>query len=213
MNEREKEDIIRLYEDRLGKYGQSIKTMGWRDQEQQHLRFRILSEIKDLNAKKILDVGCGFGDFYDYLVEKGINVDYSGFDISKRIIDVAKNRHPHLKFEVKDILTEKIDQKYDYIFESGILNKKLSDNYRYAKAIITAMYSLCNEGISFNMMTNYVDFEEDYLFYYSPENIFRFCKSLSKFVVIRHEYPLFEFTVYIFKDKKDKGKTGTKNIN
>ena len=50
------------------------------------------------------------------------------------------------------------------------------------------------------MMTAYVDFREDRLFYYSPEEIFRFSKTLTKRVLLRHDYPLFEFTVYLYKD-------------
>jgi SAM-dependent methyltransferase len=205
MKEKDKEEIIRLYEDRLEKYGRSVKTMGWRDKDQQYLRFKILSEIGELDGKKILDVGCGFGDFFDYLKNNGIDVDYHGFDISPKIIAAAKRHHPDLIFEEKDILAEEMDEKFDYVFESGILNKKNLDNCMYAKAIISKMYNLCTEGISFNVMTNYVDYREDYLFYYSPEKIFAFCKKLSKFVVLRHDYPLYEFTMYIYKNKRSKG--------
>lgn len=199
MDEKEKADIIRLYEDRLEKYGVSVKTMGWRNTTQQKLRFKILSEIGDLNGKHILDVGCGFGDFYDYLDQSGLYTLYHGIDISPKIIDSARNRRKGLLVEVRDILTDELNERFDYVFESGILNKRISDNYAYAQDIITNMYRVCNEGIAFNMMTDYVDFQEDYLFYYSPEKIFSFCKGLSKFVVLRHDYPLYEFTVYMYK--------------
>ncbi|KAF5422780.1 MAG: 2-polyprenyl-3-methyl-5-hydroxy-6-metoxy-1,4-benzoquinol methylase, partial [Candidatus Methanomarinus sp.] len=131
MLEKEIKEIISLYEARLKEYGDNVKTMGWRDKEQQHLRFRILSDIGDLNGSKILDVGCGFGDFYEYLVDKGIKVDYTGYDISLKIINVAISKHPQIRFEVKDILKERIDEKFDYVLESGILNKKISNNIGY----------------------------------------------------------------------------------
>lgn len=199
MLEKEKEEIISLYETRLNEHGDSVKTMGWRDREQQYLRFKILSEIGDLNDAKILDVGCGFGDFYEYLINKSIEVDYTGYDISPKIIDVAKSKHPQIKFEVKDILKERINEKFDYVLESGILNKRISNNIEYAEEMIARMFELCEIGIAVNMMTDYVDYKEDYLYYYSPEEMFEFCKSLGKFVTLRHDYPLHEFTLYIYK--------------
>jgi len=199
MLKEEKKEIINLYEMRLKKYGNSVKTMGWRDKEQQYLRFKILSEIGDLNGAKILDVGCGFGDFYDYLTDRGIIVDYTGYDISPKIIDVAMSKHPQIKLEVRDILKERISEKFDYVFESGILNKRISNNVEYAKKMITRMFELCGIGIAINMMTNYVDYTEDYLYYYSPEKMFKFCKGLSKWIVLRHDYPLYEFTIYLYK--------------
>ena len=201
MLEKEKKEMVSLYEARLIEYGDSVKTMGWRDKEQQHLRFEILSEIGDLNGSKILDVGCGFGDFYEYLVAKGIKVDYTGYDMSPKIIDVAISKYPQIRFEVKDILKERIGEKFDYVLESGILNKRISNNIGYAKKMITRMFELSDSGIAVNMMTNYVDYREDCLYYYSPEDMFKFCKSLNKFVTLRHDYPLYEFTIYTYKKK------------
>ena len=87
MNKKEKIETIKRYEDRLNKYGVSVKTMGWRNQKQQFLRFRILKEISEnLEGTSVLDIGCGFGDFYNYLKKNDINVKYTGFDISPKII-------------------------------------------------------------------------------------------------------------------------------
>jgi len=199
MLRKEKREIISLYETRLKEHGDSVQTMGWRNREKQYLRFKILSEIGDLNGAKILDIGCGFGDFHQYLINENMKVDYTGYDISPKIIDVAKSKYPEVKFRVKDILREEISEKFDYVFESGILNKRISNNIGYAKKMIARMFGLCKNGVALNMMTNYIDYREDYLYYYSPEKIFGFCKNLSKWIVLRHDYPLYEFTIYLYK--------------
>ena len=61
------------------------------------------------------------------------------------------------------------------------------------------MFALADKAIAVNMMTNYVDYRDKYLFYYSPEEMFRFAKSLSRNVVLRHDYPLYEFSLFIYK--------------
>ena len=199
MLKKEKKELIKLYENRLKSYGVSARTMGWRDKKQQNLRFKILSEIGDLKNKRILDVGCGFGDFYSYLISKNKKPIYTGYDLSGKIIEKAKKIHPKTKLEARDILREGMSGKFDYIFESGILNKKISNNMSFAKKMINTMFEHCKIGIAINMMSTYIDFEEGFLFHYSPEEMFKFAKRMSKRVILRHDYPLYEFTLYVYK--------------
>lgn len=199
MNAKDKEQAIKRYEERLSVFGKSVKTMGWRDERQQELRFEILAQIGDLDSKKILDVGCGFGDYYSYLLKNNLIVNYTGYDLSLKITEIAKNEHQGANFAVKDILIDRVNEKFDYVFSSGIFNHKISNNMKFAREMIRRMFEICNLGIAFNMMTDIVDYKEEYLFYYSPEKIFNFAKTLSRYVILRHDYPLYEFTIYIYK--------------
>ena len=71
---------------------------------------------------------------------------------------------------------------------------------KWRQEIVRKMFNLCRIGIAINMVTDYVDYKEDYLYYYSPEETLKFCKTLSKWVALRHDYPLHEFTVYVYKN-------------
>ena len=45
-----------------------------------------------------------------------------------------------------------------------------------------------------------VDFRTPGLYYADPREIFEFCRTeLSRHVVIRHDYPLFEFSVHVYR--------------
>lgn len=199
MNKNDFDKIIQRYKKRLEKHGRNCLALGWKDVNSQKLRFRILSEIGDLNSTTLLDVGCGFGDFYKYLKKREINIKYTGIDIYDKFIEIAKMQHPNAEFMVKNIISEEIDRKFDYVFLSGTLNTRVSKNHEFAEEMLTKMYHYSLKGISANMLTAYVDFKKRDIFYYSPEKIFSFCKTLSKYVVLRHDYPLYEFTVYIYK--------------
>jgi 2-polyprenyl-3-methyl-5-hydroxy-6-metoxy-1,4-benzoquinol methylase len=202
MELEEKEKTIRRYEERLQKYGASVKALGWRDIEQQYVRFAVLAEVGNLNNCSVLDIGCGFGDFYDFLETKGINTQYTGYDISTKFIKIAQKRHPALSFAVKDILEEKTSKKFDYVVSSGVVNARLSDNEGVLQRLIAECFKLCKIGAAVNMMSKYVDYEDKSLFYYSPERVFTFCKTLTKRVTLRHDYMPFEFTVYLYKDQR-----------
>jgi len=199
MKPEEKKRTIKRYEERLQEHGIAARTMGWRDAEQQYMRFAILADIGNMNNCSVLDVGSGFGDFYAFLKQKGLNVKYTGYDITSRIVDIARQKHPDATFAVKDVLQEE-SGKFDYVVSSGILNARLSDNEGFVRKLLERCFELCHIGAAINMMSNYVDYQEENLYYYSPESIFTFCKTLTKRISLRHDYMPFEFTVYLYKD-------------
>lgn len=202
MNIEDKVLIIKRYRERLQKYGEDIRTLGSGTKERQRIRYRVLSEVGNLNYSSILDLGCGFGDFYKYLKEKGLKVDYTGYDICPEFVKIAQAKFPEATFEVRDIQEDGIPRKFDYIVSSQTFNNKLlnEENDILIKDIIRRCFEASNIGVAIDMTTDYVDFKKEHLYYYSPEDIFRFCKSLTKRVTLRHDSPLFEFTIYLYQD-------------
>ena len=86
------ENIKQYWDNMVEKKGDSINALWWPSQERQHLTFNAFKNNIDFNNTTILDVGCGFCDFYHFLKSKDINVNYNGIDISSKIIDVAKKK-------------------------------------------------------------------------------------------------------------------------
>lgn len=202
MNNRDKEEIIRRYRDRLSSYGQSIEALASGTTERRDIRFSTLKSVGNLEGKKVLDLGCGFGDFYAWLKGQGMDVLYTGYDISPELIQVCNDRFPGSRFEVRDIQETGIPEKFDYIVCSQAFNNRLSEdsNIKTMKDIISVCFEACNEGLAIDMLTSYVDFREPHLFYYSPEDMFSFAKSLTKRVALRHDYPAYEFALFLYSD-------------
>jgi len=66
------------------------------------------------NQGKALDIGCGCtGRFIDLLQNKGFQP--AGIDVSSEMIQLAKNRHPHIDFHHEDICKNELPNKYDFI--------------------------------------------------------------------------------------------------
>ena len=66
------------------------------------------------NQGKALDIGCGCtGRFIDLLQNKGFQP--AGIDVSSEMIQLAKNRHPHIDFHHEDICKYELPNKYDFI--------------------------------------------------------------------------------------------------
>lgn len=60
-------------------------------------------------------------------------------DVNSNLIEIARKKYPDACFEIKDILIDEIDQKFDYVVLSGVFNFKLSNN----KTFIQNMLKKC----------------------------------------------------------------------
>ena len=68
--------------------------MGWSSEFNQQLRFDVINYLVDLTGVSVLDVGCGDGAFFHYVMNQGIEFQYKGIDISSRMVQRAQARYP-----------------------------------------------------------------------------------------------------------------------
>lgn len=70
---------------------------------------------------RILDAGCGRGEFCDYFASKGLRSE--GIDISKNVIEFAAKKYPKAKFYAGMIesLVEENRASYDAVFTSEVI--------------------------------------------------------------------------------------------
>ena len=199
-----REKTIARYKGYYEKYGNDIRSLGWKSEEKIKKRFQTLYDIGIRTDVSVLDVGCGFGDFPNHFAVMFINgylgFNYTGIDIVPEFIEVAKKLSNFGDDEVKFKLgtIDDIKEKYDWVVGSGIFNHK-SCSMKYIKKTLKKAFELCNKGIAFNFMSTYVDYRNPELFYTNPSLIFDYAKTLSKYVVLRHDYMPYEFTIYIYK--------------
>lgn len=195
--------IIEYYSDKIIKHGTTPLGVDWNGEESQYLRFKILSNI--IESKKefsLLDFGCGYGEYFNYLNSFYTDFKYFGFDLSKEMIIQAKKLNN--KGEWLNSLPN--DFKIDYTILSGIFNIKLdiseTEWEKYIFNTLKYINAISVKGFSFNMLTSYSDKEymKNNLYYASPEKIFTFCKTnFSKYICLDHSYPLYEFSIFVKK--------------
>jgi SAM-dependent methyltransferase len=209
MNEHDKKACINRYNERLQKHGYSVKTLGWGgDKARQELRFRTALELVNHTEGKItsvLDVGCGFGDFGEYMSKAGLNIAYKGIDINPTLVKVGKEKYPKLDLSVNDVLLLN-NVKYDLVMASGIFSYELKKEniFDYINRMTSKFYEFCNVGVYVDFMSTYVDFKHPNAFHYPEYHAFDLGKRLSKRVVLRNDYLDYEYCLYIIKDYGNK---------
>jgi ubiquinone/menaquinone biosynthesis C-methylase UbiE len=81
MHSSQPEHAARWYEDKVRRFGFDHRGLGFRTKSSQEKRFEALLALGDFAGRRVLDVGCGFGDFLAFLVERDIHPLYSGLDV------------------------------------------------------------------------------------------------------------------------------------
>lgn len=197
------EKVKKSYQNLFHEHGYSPKTLGW-DKGKQYLRFRELTNLWNLENKSILDVGCGFGDFINYLEFEGIkSFKYEGIDIVDEFIEIGKKNHQHenIKFRVGNLLSMEFHEIFDFGIASGTFNSKIDgiNGYDYIESNLRKMFKNCKIGIAANFLTDRVDYKYDHNFNSSAEKILSIAYGLSRRIILRNEYFPYEFSIIIYK--------------
>ena len=76
----------------------------------------------------VLDIGCGPGQFAEYLYASGVT-RYLGFDLSSTAIEAARKRVPTYRFEVDNAYTTSLldDERYDLVVCTEVLEHARRD--------------------------------------------------------------------------------------
>jgi SAM-dependent methyltransferase len=199
----DKRRILELYEGRLAQFGHDVRTVGWGSKQDQQLRFSALCRDLDFEKRRVLDVGCGLGDLVAFMDERAIrDYDYVGIDISAKLIQEAAKRFggDKRRFVVADLLDGPELGEFDIVVSSGALSFRVADNLALAKQMIAKMFASSRHAVAVNFLSTYVDYQLPKNFHYEPGTMFSYARSLTRWVRLYHDYPLYEFTLHLIHD-------------
>lgn len=194
-------EIESFYTRTLERFDASYRGVGWSRKSTQEIRFMILSLIADFKDARILDMGCGTGDFFAYLVENGFEGDYEGVDLCLSMIKKARTIHPGIVVNQGDIFSWKQEEPVDYVFGSGLLSYKVDQPYIYVAKAIEALFKMATQGIGLNFLSSFTSLSDrsSRFMYYKPEKILKIAQDFSPYVEFRHQYLMNDFTIFIYK--------------
>jgi SAM-dependent methyltransferase len=200
VRQSDRKKLDEYYGEKLKTYGNDARSLGWTPGGRK-ARFGALAGIGELTGSSVLDVGCGFGDFYGYLRERGIQTDYTGIDINADFITIAMEKYPEVRFEVADFEERGVNGTFDWAFAAGIFTIRLSDNETFVKNMLTRMFDCCRKGFAADFLRPaYGDAAGDTYWRPQPEDIVKICRGLSKRIILRCDYMADEFCVYVYKN-------------
>ena len=207
-------NIVKHYEDCLEKHGDTHLGVDWPNVDDVNKRYQVMLELikygNDANTTvSLLDFGCGAAHIIPFIEQNGLDkIRYSGLDVSDKFIELCKEKYPDKDFYCLDILEDNDNLPvFDYIVMNGVFTEKRALNFdemlEYFEKMITAVFKKAGKGIAFNVMSKHVDWEREDLFHLPFDTLASFIqKNLSRNFIIRNDYGLYEYTVYIYRDAK-----------
>lgn len=120
-----KQALIEKPEQKQSTYDYEEKTSSWHDAHlygpaPRHRRRLIRKWISNLSFESVLDVGCSQPFLMQELAEMG-KFKISGCDVSKNVIEDNKFKFPQFNFYSFDIVSKKLEEKFDLVISSEVL--------------------------------------------------------------------------------------------
>lgn len=199
---------LNIYRQKFKEFGVSPQALQWKSKGAAHQRFRQFWAEIDFDNKNVLDVGCGFGELGNFLTKRYENVKYKGVDIMPEFIENGKKIYPQLELETSDYFGQPSPEMYDTIICSGALNSNFGteeENLEFRKNAIKVMFEHTTNVVAFNMLGGHpaTQNKEDSNIWYSDSlEILEYCMSLTRRVILRHQYHPTDFTIFMYKVKE-----------
>lgn len=177
---------------------QGTAALGWKDQESQLIRFKVLARIADLNGCSVLDTGCGHGDLLAYLLPLYPQITYMGLEQIPELLVEANRRYgklPNCSFIQGNFMSDEIPAS-DYVIASGSLNYFNSDPDFIYKAI-AKLLAHSKLGMGFNLLSNIIP--NGLLVAYDQQKILAFCQTISRKALLINDYSEEDFTIFLYR--------------
>jgi SAM-dependent methyltransferase len=194
-----KNQLLSFFNYHLNKFGDRPEALRWTPQGQLKRYHTLLDIAPDLNNQRVLDYGCGTGDFYKFLKLRGINVQYTGVDINENFITLAQKKYPECTFKVMCIDDEPLAGYFDYIFICGVFNLRVPGVRQDLQNALINLFKHCNKGLALNALSSHSSVKDAELNYTSPEEVVKFAiEYLSPSIVLHHDRIENDFTLFIY---------------
>lgn len=181
----------------LQHHGPMFRAVDWGSRQGQTNRFRILLEVGEFLDASILDIGCGVGHLVEHLSTIGFQGKYLGIDALPEMVASARVCYPAWQFQEGNILDLNTSWNADYVISSGLFT--FGDSKLMQKTI-QAMFDICNKAVAFNSLSYWAKKKEPGEFYADPLGTVQFCRTLTPWVVLRHDYLPHDFSIYMYRE-------------
>lgn len=165
----------------------------------QRMRFQLFLMNHPVNHRSILDVGCGLGDFLAHLQELGVDCNYVGVDLADEMIARCRQRFPETPFEVRNILDDEPEPRFDYVVSFGIHNIKVPCGEKLLESLTRRQFDLCRVAAHISILTDRYGGFDPHIMAWHAEDVLAMALNITPYVALRHDYLPHDFSVTLYR--------------
>jgi len=186
--------INEWYDSKLEQFGENdYRSLNWGDKEGKSAkaRYQQMFEHYDWSNKRVLEVGCGWGSFFDF----NFKCDYyHGIDINPKLINIAIDKFicpkcTNIKFKTSDIFKyNSINSNFDIAISSGVAGNRQGPADTPGKLMhyLSFMFNSANT-VMINFPSNRATIRSEYVEYFAPEYIISQALNLTNNIQLIHK--------------------------
>lgn len=194
-------ETSRWYEDKVRRYGYDHRGLGFRNRSSQEKRFEALLRLGEFAGRRVLDVGCGFGDLLEFLHARGVRPVYTGIDVCEPMIRRCRERYPAGagRFLVADVLDYRPDEPYDFVVASGIFGLDAPGARERIRPTMQRMFEWARVGVAANFLSRRAPARVEARVYLDPPEALAMALEITPAACLDHGYLPNDFTLHLFK--------------
>lgn len=181
-------DTNEWYNNKLNQFGKGdFRSLNWGDKEGKSAEARYQQMFKQFNwsSKKVLEIGCGWGSFFDF----GFTCsDYCGIDINPNLIKIATEKYPDKAFRVDNITKLTPTKMFDVAISSGVAGNRQgpADTPEKLTYYLNFMFSSANT-IMINFPSNRATIRTEHVEYFAPEYVISQALNITNNIQLIHK--------------------------
>lgn len=181
-----KRELLDFYDRHLEHFGDVPQAVRWTPRGQVR-RFETLLEIAgNLSGREVLDFGCGKGDLYGHLRDRGVQARYCGLDVNEKHLALAARKYPEAEFLCLDIEEEDFHRTFDLILICGVFNLRIAGIADSMRAVLRRLAPLFRESLHLNIPSSRTPARDIEVFSVDPSELLSFAeRELSPRAVLR----------------------------
>lgn len=165
-----------------------LAKLQWAHRRTQRMRFEAFLLEHDLEGRSVLDVGCGLGDFYAHLRWRGVDADYTGFDLAPSMIALCRARYPGVAFLGGDFLQYAPPGRFDYTVSFGIHNVHMPGLQAIMEATTRHQYALASVAAHVSLLSDRAGEPSPPFQAWRAEEILTMALAITPHATLRHDY-------------------------
>ena len=186
-------------------FGAGFGSLLWASPSTQSARFGAIERLGNVAGRSVLDVGCGRGDFLDFLLRSGIRpADYVGIEAVAPLAEAAEAKAAGLWHKAgvaariirADFVAEPMRMFVgaDVVAFSGSLNT--ADDPTFYGTLRRA-FDATADVLVFNFLSSTYLAGQQYLYWRRPQDVLAFARGVSSDVRILDDYLKGDCTVAV----------------
>jgi SAM-dependent methyltransferase len=198
------------YEDKVRRYGYDHRGLGFRTRTSQEKRFQALLALGDFHGRRLLDVGCGFGDFLAFLHERGIRPDYTGIDLCEPMVARGRERFSgSARFVAADAMEYEPDGPYEFVVASGLFGLDAPGARERIRPTVQRLFEWADVGAAANFLSRRSPAPAEARVYVDPAEMLELGLELTPAARLDHSYLPNDFTLHLYKTPAWEGERRT----